>query len=139
VLRVALLSRLNLGLDQKLTMVSAPAGYCKTTLVCEWIARRRVNANLPPDVCLALDPEDNDPVRFLCYPLSACQSEYSLESAPLEVLKNGRLVIAPGANQVDLKTCQMRDVLYRDRFKHQVPSTWLDDDSLTISIKLPQF
>ena len=71
--REALLSRLDLGLDQKLTLISAPAGFGKTTLVCEWIAYRREKRDLPPIAWVSLDPEDNDPVRFWRYLLTACQ------------------------------------------------------------------
>ena len=36
--RQHLLERLNEGLQRKLTLVSAPAGFGKTTLVSEWVA-----------------------------------------------------------------------------------------------------
>ncbi len=38
--REALLARLDEGLEHKLTLLSAPAGFGKTTLVSEWIAAR---------------------------------------------------------------------------------------------------
>jgi LuxR family maltose regulon positive regulatory protein len=38
VLRSRLLERLNTGLHRKLTLISAPAGFGKTTLVSEWVA-----------------------------------------------------------------------------------------------------
>jgi LuxR family maltose regulon positive regulatory protein len=38
VLRPRLIERLNEGLHSKLTLISAPAGFGKTTLVSEWIA-----------------------------------------------------------------------------------------------------
>ena len=38
VLRPRLVERLNEGLQRKLTLISAPAGFGKTTLVSEWIA-----------------------------------------------------------------------------------------------------
>ena len=59
--RPALLSRLHAGLDGRLTLVSAPPGFGKTTLVREWLAE------LDPswDVAwLSLDEDDNDPARF---------------------------------------------------------------------------
>ena len=36
--RVRLIERLNEGLHGKLTLISAPAGFGKTTLVSEWLA-----------------------------------------------------------------------------------------------------
>ena len=46
----------------KLTIVSAPAGYGKTSLLSDW-ARSQPN----PLVWLTLDQSDNDPARFLAY------------------------------------------------------------------------
>lgn len=72
--RKALLARLDEGLEQKLTVISAPAGFGKTTLVSEWIAERRKHHTLPPIAWVALDAGDNDPVRFWRYVLTACQA-----------------------------------------------------------------
>jgi LuxR family maltose regulon positive regulatory protein len=62
VVRPQLLERLMAGLDRKLTLLSAPAGFGKTTLLAEWVARCR-----RPVAWLSLDPGDNDPARFLTY------------------------------------------------------------------------
>lgn len=62
VLRRHLHERLNQGLQCKLTLVSAPAGYGKTTLLAEWAA----SAPLPA-TWLALDAEDNNPGDFCAY------------------------------------------------------------------------
>ena len=40
VVRSRLLGRLDAGFERRLSLVSAPAGYGKTTLVCQWIAER---------------------------------------------------------------------------------------------------
>jgi LuxR family transcriptional regulator, maltose regulon positive regulatory protein len=70
--RPRLLRRLNDGLVRPLTLVSAPAGFGKTTLLCDWI-----NTILPSQgVCvswLALDENDNDPARFLVYLIAALE------------------------------------------------------------------
>ena len=46
VLRPRLIERLNEGLHRKLTLISAPAGFGKTTLVSEWLARLRASGRL---------------------------------------------------------------------------------------------
>ena len=69
VLRPRLIERLNEGLHRKLILISAPAGFGKTTLVSEWIAVCQ-----RPVAWLSLDEEDNDPVRFLAYLIAALQT-----------------------------------------------------------------
>ena len=69
VLRPRLIERLNAGLHGKLTLISAPAGFGKTTLVSEWVA-----AGERPVAWLSLDDGDNDPTRFLTYLIAALQT-----------------------------------------------------------------
>jgi LuxR family transcriptional regulator, maltose regulon positive regulatory protein len=54
------------GLDRSLILVSAPAGYGKTTLVSSWLKENQV-----PSAWLSLDGGDNDPIRFLQYLVAA--------------------------------------------------------------------
>jgi LuxR family maltose regulon positive regulatory protein len=65
--RPRLIERLNAG--RKLTLVSAPAGFGKTTLVGEWLRQRE-----HPAAWLSLDKDDNDPVRFWQYVVAALQT-----------------------------------------------------------------
>ena len=69
--RPRLIERLNEGLssDRKLTLISAPAGFGKTTLVSEWIADSG-----RPTAWLSLDEGDNDPACFLTYLVAALQT-----------------------------------------------------------------
>src|SRR5437667_2619364 len=53
--RARLLERLNAGLSGKITLVSAPAGFGKTTLIAQWV--QTINR---PTVWLSLDEHDND-------------------------------------------------------------------------------
>jgi LuxR family maltose regulon positive regulatory protein len=71
VLRPHLIERLNKGLSsgRNLTLVSAPAGFGKTTLVSEWVAGCE-----RPVAWLSLDEADNDPARFLTYLVAALQT-----------------------------------------------------------------
>jgi LuxR family maltose regulon positive regulatory protein len=66
--RPRLLERLNAGANRKLTLISAPAGFGKTTLVAEWL-----NNLERPFTWLSLDEGDNDPVRFITYLVAALQ------------------------------------------------------------------
>jgi LuxR family transcriptional regulator, maltose regulon positive regulatory protein len=70
--RGPLLARLDEGLQHKLTLLSAPAGFGKTTLVSEWIAVRSQQQEPLPVVWVSLDAGDNDPVRFWRYVITAC-------------------------------------------------------------------
>src|SRR5215467_7386317 len=67
--RPRLLTRLNEGLHGKLTLISAPAGFGKTTLVSEWLA-----GGPRPAAWLSLDQGENDPTRFLTYLVAAVQT-----------------------------------------------------------------
>ncbi len=64
----------NQAFGRKLTLISAPAGFGKTTLVSEWVAggeRLESKARL---AWLSLDEGDNDPARFLAYLIAALQT-----------------------------------------------------------------
>lgn len=89
--RTPLLSRLDEGLERKLTLLSAPAGFGKTTLVSEWIATRSELREPPSVAWVALDAGDNDPVRFWRYIITACQRfEAAVGKAALELLRASR-------------------------------------------------
>ncbi len=69
--RPRLLTKLDQSLGGKLTLVAAPAGYGKTTLVSDWAGRLSDNG-MRVAWCL-LDEYDNEPVRFLQYFIGALQ------------------------------------------------------------------
>ena len=65
--RSELVERLRHGLHRRLNLVSAPAGWGKTSLLAEWLS-------VEDDVAfawLSLDEEDNDPARFWAYVAAA--------------------------------------------------------------------
>jgi ATP/maltotriose-dependent transcriptional regulator MalT len=66
--RPGLLENLDAGLRGKLTLVSAPAGFGKTTAVSEWL---RYCGR--PAAWLSVDKNDNDLSRFLIYLIAALQ------------------------------------------------------------------
>ncbi len=114
--RPHLIERLDAGLRRKLTLVSAPAGFGKTTLVSSWLdhlargqeefsfSPRHPPTPTPPHLCpsappppgtpaqvawLSLDDADNDPVRFLAYFVAALQTtEANLGKGALGVLQS---------------------------------------------------
>src|SRR4029078_8713775 len=67
--RTRLIARLNEGLHRKLTLIAAPAGFGKTTLLSAWAARCGRQGGW-----LSLDSADNDPTRFLAYLVAAVQT-----------------------------------------------------------------
>lgn len=97
--RPRLVRRLDQGVERKLTLISAPAGFGKTTLVAEWLAS--ASAVDKRVAWLSLGANDNHPGTFWTYLISALQTIepslgagtialfQSLQPPPLEVLLTG--------------------------------------------------
>jgi len=92
--RPRLIEQLNQGRDKALILVSAPAGYGKTTLVSSWL--RETNL---PSCWVSLDENDNDLRRFLEYFIAALQKVIpgletdvqgmlGMQPAPMDILVN---------------------------------------------------
>ena len=89
--RPRLIAALNNGLSGPLTIVSAGAGFGKTTLVSSWIeglavASRAAGFEVIPSAWLSLDPADSDLGVFLHYFAAAIRQAY-----PGRVWRNSRL------------------------------------------------
>jgi len=101
--RPRLIERLNAGLHRKLTLISAPAGFGKTTLLSEWVNKilvigdRRLdsgetspspipNTQSPKVAWVSLDEGDNDPTRFWAYVIAALQTIRAYKEAGNTVL-----------------------------------------------------
>jgi LuxR family maltose regulon positive regulatory protein len=69
VLRSRLLEQLNMGMNHKLILLCAPAGFGKTTLASEWVAGCD-----RPTAWLSLDEGDNDSTGFLSYLVAALRT-----------------------------------------------------------------
>lgn len=67
--RTRLIQRLQQGMERKLTLISAPAGFGKTTLLANWLASCAI-----PAAWFSLEPQDNEPTRFLSYLIAALQT-----------------------------------------------------------------
>ncbi|MDY6877471.1 MAG: LuxR C-terminal-related transcriptional regulator [Chloroflexota bacterium] len=88
--RPCLIERLNAGLHRKLTLVSAPAGFGKTTLLSEWASQRvSESAGGRAVAWLSLDEGDNDPARFLAYSVAALETiEAGIGAGALSALQS---------------------------------------------------
>ena len=77
-----------LALNRQLTLVSAPAGFGKTTCVTEWLN----TLDDWPVTWLSVDPADDEPGRFFTYLIAALQKiEPNLGQAIESVLRSGQL------------------------------------------------
>jgi ATP/maltotriose-dependent transcriptional regulator MalT len=69
VVRSDLVDLLRAGSERPLTVVTAPPGFGKTTLLAAWI-----DAGASQVAWLSLDDDDNDPARFFLYAVAALRS-----------------------------------------------------------------
>jgi LuxR family transcriptional regulator, maltose regulon positive regulatory protein len=67
--RPHLIKRLQQAMEAPLTLISAPAGFGKTTLLCQWLSESGRDA-----AWLSLEPEDNEPMRFLSSVIATLQT-----------------------------------------------------------------
>lgn len=82
--RKRLLEKLNQGLTSKLILISAAAGFGKTTVLGEWAHQIEL-----PVSWLSMDELDNDPLRFWTYVVAALQqTEKNIGEATLAMLRS---------------------------------------------------
>jgi LuxR family maltose regulon positive regulatory protein len=96
--RPRLIELLNAGLHRKLTLVSAPAGFGKTTLLSEWVAQCD-----RPVAWLSLDEGDNDVARFLAYLVAALRTIESLQDA-IDSIESGLASALQSAQRPDTES-----------------------------------
>jgi LuxR family transcriptional regulator, maltose regulon positive regulatory protein len=79
--RPRLFEQLRSGIDHPLTLICAPAGYGKTTLVCTWLTRKAAGqgeqATSLPSAWLSLDKDDSNLNRFLRYFIAALRTIFA--------------------------------------------------------------
>lgn len=81
--RPRLIDKLSRGIGHRLTVVSAPAGFGKTTLLSEWVGNSG-----HPTIWLSLDANENDPTQFWLYFIGALQRlESHLGAAAVDMLQ----------------------------------------------------
>ena len=134
VLRPRLIEKLNQGLQTKMTLISAPAGFGKTTLVSEWAAGPWHRP--PGQVCdqkvawLSLDKEDSDLSRFLTYLVAALQTiAANIGKGVLSFLQSSQLpptesILTTLLNEITLIPESF--VLVLDDY-HVIDSKWVDE------------
>jgi LuxR family maltose regulon positive regulatory protein len=114
--RPRLIERLNAGLHRKLTLVSAPAGFGKTTCISEW-----VNALDCPVTWLSLDAADDGPGRFFIYLVAALQKVDDNLGREIEgVLRAGQLPPSEAISTTlsnDIQELEGRFLLVLDDFQ----------------------
>jgi LuxR family maltose regulon positive regulatory protein len=91
--RSRLIERLDAGLTTRLSLVVAPAGFGKTTLVSEWIAGMRNSGDRRCSVTwFSLDEADNEPFRFAAHLIAALQKvELAVGEAAQALLRSPQL------------------------------------------------
>lgn len=100
--RPHLYAQLDQALDAKLTLVSAPAGFGKTTLAAQWLEQFTADLQTKPQSLalnpgwISLDVSDNQPIQFAHYFLAALQQAESTLATPLSPLLEGEV---PFSNQ----------------------------------------
>lgn len=134
--RVSLLKRLDDGLTRKLTLITAPTGFGKTTLVSMWVVSRAY-----PSAWVTLDKNDNDPVRFWTYICSALRTlDPSLGRTTLAALTGSQLpssqaLLSPLIN--DLAQLRKNSLLVLDDY-HAITSVEIHDGLSFLIQHLPE-
>ena len=135
VLRPRLLERLNEGLQRKLTLISASAGFGKTTLVSQWVAGCG-----RPVAWLSLDEGDNDPTRFLTYFIAALQTiTANIGAGVLRTLQSSR---PPSTESIltvllnEITTVPDKFIFVLDDY-HMIDSKPVDDALTFLLMHLP--
>ena len=116
-----------------LTLVSAPAGFGKSTLVADWFAAERTTA------WLSLDERDDDPEQFWTYVLAALATvtpDVSANTAPLLQSGGAPLDTVVGTLINDLETASHDIVLVLDDY-HVVTAPEIHDSVAFLLEHLP--
>lgn len=103
-----LLAQLDAGSERTLTLLSAPAGFGKTTLVRQCLAEVAQRSAAPAVAWLSLDRGDDDPLRFWRYLIAACRvfgpqvgaQSWALVEAPLSIKSPLEMILTAFVNEL---------------------------------------
>lgn len=135
--RNALFSTLDKGLEGKLTLLTAPAGFGKTTLVSTWAARSASGIHVG---WISLDENDDDPARFWRYLITASQKfdktagRPSLKQLHLSQDLNFKAILTTWINEIS--RAPGRNALVLDDY-HFIQSSQIHDQVTFIVENLP--
>ena len=148
--RPHLIERLNQGLQlgHKLSLISAPAGFGKTTLVSEWVGNLRLDTAKESQInnrCawLSLDEDDNDPTRFLAYFINALKQVEGMETNLGDITLNMLRFPQPQPTKVILTSLINEVAEIPDRIVfilddyHSIESASVDDALIFLLEHLP--
>jgi LuxR family maltose regulon positive regulatory protein len=144
--RPRLMERLNAGLptsdafSRALTLISAPAGFGKTTLVSEWV--HALGGQTPPIAVgwLSLDEDDSDPTRFLAYLIAVLQTiETNIGKGALSALQSPQAsstqaILIPLINEI--AAMSRSTILVLDDY-HTIESSPVDNTLAFLLERLP--
>jgi LuxR family maltose regulon positive regulatory protein len=141
VVRPRLLERLVDVREARLTLVSAPAGFGKSTLLAQWI-----NDLATPPAWVSLDDRDNDSLTFWSYVIAALQRSLGAEdggpavgAAALQTLSGQQLAGDTALNSLinDLRSADREAVLVLDDY-HVIDNSRVHDAMTYILEHLPE-
>jgi LuxR family transcriptional regulator, maltose regulon positive regulatory protein len=129
--------RLNRGTEAKLTLISAPAGFGKTTLLADWLEADPANGR--STAWLSLEQSDNDPALFWTYLITALQTAApTIGAGPLSLLHSSQspieVILAELLN--DLSTLAAEVVLALDDY-HVIDTREVNDEMVFLLDHLP--
>lgn len=135
--RPHLIEKLNTGLIGKLTLISAPAGYGKTTLAVAWL--QQLAETVPYTAWLSLDEDDDDPLHFFAYIVTALEQAGITSGAvgqnirSLSQLPSVPALITPLLNDISRSANGRSHLLVLDDYHkiqtaviHEALQFWLD-------------
>jgi len=101
--RTRLIDRLGQSTESRLTLISAPAGFGKSTLLAEWLASSQDRGQLA--AWLSIDQADNDPATFWTYLIAALRTAVpGIGEASLSLLQSSQAriegALAPLLNEL---------------------------------------
>ena len=121
--RPRLIEQLSNGLNGKLTLLSAPAGFGKTTLITDWLFQIE-----RPEAWVSLDEDDSDPQQFFSYVAAAIRPFPDIQNSLTNLLQSPQPLPAKALAAAlvnDLVPVSTPCLLILDDY-HEIESTEID-------------